>query len=81
MSHITMNQDAEIEKDSLLNQLKEEWNNIKIKSTYIINNKDIITEIFVTVKNKLEQDPLITDKLKMKKSKDGAACQGGCIIF
>ena len=74
-------QDSEIEKDALLNSLKEEWNNIKIKSPFIMNNVEIIREIFVTVKNRLETDPLVTDKAKVKKSKENKDCQGGCSVF
>jgi hypothetical protein len=66
--------------ETTLNGLKEEWNNIKMKSLYLTNNEDILKEIFVTVKSGLKNDPLITQKLKIKKSSEENKCQGCNII-
>jgi len=74
-----VNQDYELEKDAMLNLLKEEWNNIKIKSEFIMKNDEIIKEIFATVKNRLEIDPLITKKLGIKKPQENTSCT--CVIY
>lgn len=57
------------DKESLLNHLKEEHNLIHQKKSFLKDNDKIIREIFINVKNRIEYDPIITEKLKLKRSK------------
>jgi len=69
-----------MDKESQLNLLKEEYNLIHQKKSLLKDNDKIIKEIFINVKNRVELDPFITEKLKLKKGrKDGQdAC---CTIY
>jgi len=44
-----------------------------------MKNDEIIKEIFATVKNRLEIDPLITKKLGIKKPQENTSCT--CVIY
>ncbi len=57
------------DKEAQLNLLKEEYNLIHQKKALLKDNDKIIKEIFINVKNRIEYDSFMTDKLRLKKSK------------
>ena len=69
-------------------RLQEELNIVKSKKNVYINREDILKEkdkinlikyrIFMTVSNRLELDPFVTDKLHLKKKKDEGGC---CVVY
>ena len=65
-----INQDKQAE----LNKLIEEYQIATSKKNVYINREDILREIFMTVSNRLEVDPFITDKLHFKKKKGEKGC-------
>ena len=69
------------EKEAILNQLKEEYNTILQKKSILRDNDKIIKDIYINIKNKVEIDPFMTDKLKLKKPKPKASNSGGCCIL
>lgn len=70
MSRIS-NKEIDPNKESILNHLKEEYNLIHQKKALLKDNDKIIKEIYINIKNRIEYDPIITDKLKFKRKQDG----------
>jgi hypothetical protein len=75
-----------VEKETKLNSLKEEYNLIQMKKNLLQEHNEIIKEylniyirIFVTIKNRLEIDPIMTDKLRIKNPKH--VDSGCCLIY
>lgn len=57
------------DKEAQLNLLKEEYNLIHQKKALLKDNDKIIKEIYINVKNRIEYDSFMTDKLRLKRSK------------
>jgi hypothetical protein len=74
------NYDKKIDSDKQaeLNKLIEEYQIATSKKNVYINREEIFREIFMTVSNRLEIDPFITEKLHFKKKKGEKGC---CNIY
>jgi len=73
-----MDKEINPDKESQLYLLKEEFNLIQQKKNLLRENEKIMKEIYINVKNRLELDPFITDKLKFKQKKDS---EGKCCLI
>ena len=72
------NKKIDSDKQAELNKLIEEYQIATSKKNVYINREDILKEIFLTVNNRLQIDPLIINKLNFKKKKSEEGC---CYLF
>jgi hypothetical protein len=73
-----LNKKRNIEKQTELNKLIEEYNIVTSNNDLYINRNDILQEIYLTVNNRIEIDCFITEKIYIRRKKGEEGC---CNLF
>ncbi len=73
-----LNKKINIEKQTELNKLIEEYNIVISNKDIYINRNDILRDIYLTVNNRIEIDCFITDKMEIRRKKGEEGC---CYLF